>query len=75
MLRWLCWIQIPWPDGVTDVCLTLYPVALSGLMALLGQKHMADELADRLIMNITFHPVASSTPVALLSQNLSRRLS
>ncbi len=50
--------------------LTLYPVALSGLMALLGPKHMADGLTDRLITNITFHPVgtiASSAPVTLLS--------
>jgi hypothetical protein len=75
MLRWLCWVQIPWPDGVTVVlriCPTFYPVALIGLISLLGPKHMAEWLTDRLTMNITFHPVASSTPVALLSPNPSR---
>ncbi len=81
MLRWLCWIKIPWPDGVNDVLRiyrTFYPVALIGPTSLLGQKHMAewltdrlimnaDGLTDRLIMNTTFYPVASSTQVALLS--------
>jgi hypothetical protein len=45
-------------DGLR-ICLTLYPVALSGLVALLGPKHMADGLTDRWIVNITFYPVGS----------------